>query len=258
MMGDTARVDIRAIAFDVNGTLIEIWTEDDMKEIFRAIGHFLTYQGIDLRRDEVRDRYLELMKDQRRASAEAYPEFDAVAIWRQLVDENRSAYTDALGAEKLDQLPVVLAEMYRGISRRKLRLYPFVAQMLDALHGHLPLGLVTDAQSAWARAELHQVGIIDYFDPIIVSGDHGYRKPDRRLFELAVDALEVPAENILYVGNDMYRDIYGAREAGMQTLMFDSDQGTKEHEGCVPDHRITDYRDLLSLLDVPEDAHRSR
>ena len=57
-------------------------------------------------------------------------------------------------------------------------------------------------------------------------------------------------QSILYVGNDMYRDIYGAREVGMQTLIFDSDQGTKEYGDCVADHRITDYRDLLTLLGI--------
>jgi putative hydrolase of the HAD superfamily len=33
----------------------------------------------------------------------------------------------------------------------------------------------------------------------------------------------------------------------MGTVMFDSDQGTKHHEDCVPDHRITDFRDLLDI-----------
>jgi putative hydrolase of the HAD superfamily len=249
-------VEIRAIAFDVNGTLIEIWTDDHREDIFRAAGHLLTYQGIDLRRNQVRDRYFELMKEQRRTSAEAYPEFDAVGIWRQIVEENRSDYTDTLAPEKIEQLPVFLAEMCRGIARHKLKLYPFVPAMLNALHGQIPMALVTDAQSAYARAELHQTGILSYFDPIVVSGDYGYRKPDPRLFGLVIDALGVPAEHILYVGNDMHRDIYGARQAGMQTLMFDSDQGTKEHEDCLPDHRITDYRDLLNLLRISTGASR--
>jgi putative hydrolase of the HAD superfamily len=255
-MGETPRVDIRAIAFDVNGTLVEIWTDEHLDEIFRAAGHFLTYQGIELRRTEVRDRYFALMKQQRRASAEEHPEFDAVAIWRAIIEENASDFTRRLAPEKLEQLPLFLAEMYRGISRRKLKLYPFVREMLDALRGELPMALVTDAQSAYALGELHQVGILDYFDPIVVSGDHGYRKPDRRLFQLAIDALGVPAEHTLYVGNDMHRDIYGAREAGMQTVMFDSEQGTKEHGDCVPDHRITDFRDLLTLLGIPAASSR--
>src|ERR1700733_12517097 len=112
-------MDIRAVAFDVNGTLVEILTEDDMPQIFRAAGHFLTYQGIDLRRHQVRDLYFRFMKDQQKASPERYPEFDAVGIWRRIIDEHLTDYSRALPGEKLSQLPRVLAEMSRGIARRR-------------------------------------------------------------------------------------------------------------------------------------------
>ena len=51
------------------------------------------------------------------------------------------------------------------------------------------------------------MGLTDFFDPIVISGDHGFRKPDRRLFQMALDGVGVPAEQALYVGNDMYRDV---------------------------------------------------
>jgi putative hydrolase of the HAD superfamily len=246
--GGNGHMDIRAVAFDANGTLVEILTEDGMEQIFRAAGHFLTYQGITLRRHRLRDLYFELMREQRAASPEEYPEFDAVDLWRRIIEDHQTDFTRALPTAKLEQVPLFLAEMTRGISRRRLRLYPHVREMLDILRERFPLALITDAQSAYARAELHKVGLLGYFDPIVVSGDHGYRKPDRRLFQRALDALGVAAENTLYVGNDMYRDIYGAREAGMRTVMFDSDQGVKEHPGCLPDHTIGHYRELLEIL----------
>jgi HAD-hyrolase-like len=68
---------------------------------------------------------------------------------------------------------------------------------------------------------------------------------------LALDKMGVPAGHALYVGNDMHRDIFGAREAGLRTVMFDSDQGTKAHLDCVPDDTITDFRDLLAILGLP-------
>jgi putative hydrolase of the HAD superfamily len=241
-------VDIQAIAFDVNGTLVEIHTEDDMEAAFRAVGHFLTYQGIDLRRRRVRDLYFETMRQQR-STTEEYPEFDAPAIWRSIVENHMTDYTRSLPEEQLDSLPLTLAELYRGVTRRKLQLYPHVREVLDLLRGRFQLGIVTDGQSSYARGELHKVGITHCFDVVVVSGDHGFRKPDRRLFQYALDALDVAAENAMYVGNDMHRDIYGAREAGMRTVMYDSGQGTKEYEGCVPDHTITDWRELLDILD---------
>ena len=244
-------MDIRAVAFDVNGTLVRILTEDRMDQIFRSAAHFLTYQGIDLRRHQVRDLYFQIMKEQQQASPEEHPEFDAVGIWRSIIKEHRTDFTRTLPAGKLRQMPLFLAEMSRGISRRRLRLYPHVREVLDVLRERYPLAVVTDAQSAYARGELHKVGLLGHFDPIIVSGDHGYRKPDRRLFQFALDGMGVAAGNALYVGNDMHRDIFGAREAGMQTVMFDSDQGTKVHLDCVPDYTITDLRELLKILGLP-------
>jgi putative hydrolase of the HAD superfamily len=241
-------MDIRAVAFDVNGTLVRILTDDGMEQIFRSIAHFLTYQGIDLHRHQVRDLYFEHMKEQRQASPEEHPEFDAVGIWRSIIQAHQTEFTRALPAEKLEQMPLFLAEMYRGISRCRLRLYPHVREVLDVLRERYPLAAVTDAQSAYARAELHKVGLLHYFDPIIVSGDHGCRKPDRRLFQLALDEMGVAAEHALYVGNDMHRDIFGAQEAGMTTVMVESDQGADVYLDCVPDYTITDLRDLLTIL----------
>jgi putative hydrolase of the HAD superfamily len=241
-------MDIRAVAFDVNGTLVRILTDDGMEQIFRSIAHFLTYQGIHLHRHQVRDLYFHIMREQQQASPEEHPEFDAVGIWRSIIQAHQTEFTRALPAEKLEQMPLFLAEMYRGISRCRLRLYPHVREVLDVLRERYPLAVVTDAQSAYARAELHKVGLLDYFDPIVVSGDHGYRKPDRRLFQLALDGMGVVAEHALYVGNDMHRDIFGAQEAGMTTVMVESDQGADVHLNCVPDYSITDLRDLLTIL----------
>ena len=205
-------MDVRAVAFDVNGTLVRILTEDGMDQIFRSAAHFLSYQGIDLRRHQVQDLYFQIMKEQRRASSQEQPEFDAVGVWRSIIEGHMTDFTRTLPTGKLEQMPLFLTEMSRGISRRKLGLYPHVREVLDVLRERYPLALITDAQSAYTRGELHKVGLLDYFDPIIVSGDYGFRKPDRRLFQFALDGMRVAAQNALYVGNDMHRDIFGARE----------------------------------------------
>ena len=93
-------MDIRAVAFDANGTLVRILTEDGMEEIFRAAAHFLTYQGIDLCRDQVRELYFGIMAEQRQASPEEHPEFDAVGIWRSIIEMYMTDFTRALPAGK--------------------------------------------------------------------------------------------------------------------------------------------------------------
>jgi putative hydrolase of the HAD superfamily len=60
--------------------------------------------------------------------------------------------------------------------------YPHVVETLDVVRRHLPMAVVTDAQSAFARAELHKVGLVDYFHPIVVSGDLGFVNPTAGCF----------------------------------------------------------------------------
>ena len=237
-------MDIRALLFDVNGTLIDIETDEGLEEIYRAIGHFLLYQGISLHRWEVRDLYFQIMQRQRAESTEKFPEWDAVAVWRELLHTRAGDYIRSLPLEKQEQLPLFLAELHRGIARKRLRLYPGVQETLDQLRLHYRMAIVSDAQSAYAVPELRAVGLLNYFNPIIVSGDYGYRKPDPRLFQKALDVLQVQPQQALFLGNDVYHDIFGAQQVGMKAILVSSDQGPTVHQSISPDYTISSFAEL--------------
>ncbi len=241
-------MDIRALLFDVNGTLIDIETDEGLEEIYRAIAHFLTYQGISMRRGEVRDLYFQLMQQQRETSKETHAEWNAVEVWREILQRNGSDYTRSLPPEKLQQLPLFLAELHRGIARKRLRLYPQVREILDQLHPYYPMAIVTDAQSAYAVPELYAVGLLGYFNPVIISGDYGYRKPDIQLFQKALDALQVEPQQALFIGNDMHRDIFGPQQLNMKTIFISSNQGEKYYPGVQPHYIINNFAELPQAI----------
>jgi putative hydrolase of the HAD superfamily len=237
-------MDLRAILFDVNGTLIDIETDEGQDSVYRAISRFLTYQGVTLEPDAIRDAYFRLIEEQRRRSPERYPEFDAVALWGTLLREPAGSAIDRLPGEKLRQLPLFLAELHRALSRRRLNLYPDVREALAGLGRRYALGVITDAQSAYARPELAAVGLDGVFDPVIVSGDYGYRKPDPRLFAAALEALGLGADQAIYVGNDMYCDIFGAQQAGLRAVFWPTQYGKKAHGDVAPDYIIYNFAQL--------------
>ena len=89
-------------------------------------------------------------------------------------------------------------------------------------------------------------GIRHLFKGIIESAVVGVRKPNPTLFRLGVDALELPADQVLVVGDSLRKDILPAEQLGCQTLWlkgkgWDAD----EDEQCHP-HMIT------SITQVPE------
>jgi putative hydrolase of the HAD superfamily len=239
---------IKGILFDLYGTLIDIETDESMDEIYRALARYLTYHGVYLHRAEVRERYYQIMKQQREASGEEYAEIDVEAIWNEFLLQEGIRFGPTRG-----QLAKVLAQVYRAISRNRLQLYPGVTEVLNTLQASYRLALVTDAQSCYAIPEIRAVGLDGYFDPIIISSRYGFRKPDPRLFRKAIDNMGLEPSDVICVGNDMFRDTYGATMLGIKTIFLDSNQGTKSFENVAPHYRINRFEDVLKGIAALED-----
>ena len=236
---------IKGILFDLYGTLIDIETDESMEEIYRGISHYLTYHGVYLNRWELRDRYYQIMKQQKEERGEEHPEIDVNAIWNTFL---RQEGIKAAPARR--KLATILAQIYRGISRKRLQLYPGVKRVLDELRPACRMAIVSDAQPCYALPEIKAVGLDGYFDPVIISAHYGFRKPDRRLTEKALDIMKLAPAEVICVGNDMYRDIYGASRLGIRTIFVDSDQGDKCHENVTPDYFAHRFEDVLKGVEA--------
>lgn len=231
---------IKGLLFDLYGTLIDIDTNEGMEEIYRAVSHYLTYHCIYLRRWEVRDRYYRIMKQQKEARGEEHPEIDVEAIWNEFLMQEGIKSPAIRG-----QQAKVIAHIYRGVSRNRLQLYPNVKRVLNELRSGYRMALISDAQSCYALPEIRAVGLDGYFDPIIISSYYGYRKPDSRLFRMALERMGLEPYEVIGVGNDMFRDVHGAGILGIKSIFFDSNQGTKTFENVSPDYRVSQFDDVL-------------
>ncbi len=242
---------IKGIIFDVNGTLINIHTDEHYSKIYRFISRFLSYQGINVHHGALKEEYFQLIREQRHSSREEHPEYDVQEVWREFL-RRRAHEGFGLCEAKIGQMSVFLAELFRGISRRRLELYPGVRETLDDLRSSRRLAVLSDAQKAWALPELRTVGIDSHFEHFVISGDHGFRKPDRRLFEMALSKMGLAPWEALYVGNDMYRDVFGPKRLGIKTVFFSSNQGRKHMDNVEPDYVIHNFWELRQAVDFFE------
>lgn len=247
-MSEELVMKFQGLIFDINGTLVDILTNEYDDNLYRVVSNFLDYQGISLPPDEIRQFFFELNKSQRRESPEKYPEIDVVALFREMLETRASAFLRSLSKEKRKMLPATLAEVFRAASRFKLQLYPDVETVLTSLRSRYRMGAVSDGQSLWAFPELRSVGLAEYFETVIVSSDLGYRKPDARIFEEALMKMDLLPSETLFIGNDMYRDVFGAHELGMQTVFFRSNQGEQRSMGAEADYIIYNFRELPEAI----------
>ncbi|MGH1366566.1 MAG: HAD family hydrolase [Calditrichia bacterium] len=138
---------------------------------------------------------------------------------------------------------------------------PGTVEMLKELRKRYKLGLLsnfTDGQGA--RNILTELGLANYFEVTLISGELGYRKPHQKVFDTLASELSTVHEQILFVGDNVDDDIGGAMRSGMTPVWttYARDNGRKRtnkimtepvHEAEASVHRILDWSELLSLLD---------
>lgn len=225
----------RAVLFDLYNTLIEIRTDEHEPELWAALSRYLRYHGIVEDPQTLHDAYFGALRVMQRERGETYPEIDVVALFTELLSDRGVASPEPTAAE--------LARLLRALGRRRFRLFPDVRPALDALRRRFRLGVVSDAQRIFLEPEMTELELDGYFDVRIVTSDHGYRKPDPRLFGLALDALGVEPDEAVFVGDNAFRDVCGAREAGLQAVLL------KRHEGWIDDDRACDPNHTFASLD---------
>ena len=143
------------------------------------------------------------------------------------------------------QTSKVIDHIYRGGYIRRLQLYPYVKRVFNELQIKYRLALISDAQSCYALPEIQAVGLENYFESIVISSRYGFRKPDPRLFQKTLDNMQLASSEVILVGNDMFRDIYGAQALGIKTIYIDSNQGAKSDKDLTQDYRIQQVAVLL-------------
>jgi putative hydrolase of the HAD superfamily len=110
----------------------------------------------------------------------------------------------------------------RFLVERRSRQVPLAHahETLQTLRRHAKLVLVTNGASCLQREKLSASSLDRYFDQIVVSGDIGVGKPDSEIFVRALNAAGVQRTEAVMVGDNLDRDIQGARRAGVAAIWF--------------------------------------
>ncbi len=99
-----------------------------------------------------------------------------------------------------------------------VRAEPCARAMLQGLEdAGLRLAVISNADGRVARY-LDAAGLADAFEFILDSGAVGIEKPDRRIFDMALERLGLEAGEVVYVGDSWEIDVVGARGAGIRPV----------------------------------------
>ena len=121
--------------------------------------------------------------------------------------------------------------------------------VLQKLCGKYKLGLISNfGIPECGRQLLNRFGLSKFFDLIVISGEVNQRKPSPKIFERALDALNVHPSRAVFVGDMLDLDIIGPKNIGMKTILIQR-RPMEDHVEAKPDKVVKSLTELLNILE---------
>lgn len=224
---------IRAICLDLDDTLWPVWPV-----IARA-----------------EQSLLEWLQAHAPATAQALGNAAAVRAWRQQINQLRPDLHHDLSALRRESIRLALQssgddaqlaepafEVFFA-ARQRVDLYPDALPALQFFAQRWPVVALSNG-----NADVHVVGIGQYFQAALSATRSGMAKPDVRFFHAAAQALDVAPEHVLHIGDDAALDAVGAMEAGMQAVWLNREALDWPHSGPKPPFTVSSLSQLCAGL----------
>jgi putative hydrolase of the HAD superfamily len=284
---------IKAVIWDIYGTLVRTESGDISSSIKDRAGALQVFStiieefGFDCAFKNIKgppekwmlERYLDRIDKADRAKrrkGEKFPEVRIERIWQDIIESlaRRGYKPDLARFGEIENLAQAVAyhfdlvisntSLYRGAARvvRELNRRGFIQGIISNAQFYTPINL-----HLMLKDELGEKyrRLDDYFhrDLRIFSYNTGSCKPGKAIFEQAIKALDniglKPGE-CLYIGNDMYRDVWGAWRHGFKTVYAAHDQNAcrsridkRQCHKLVPDAITKSLRNIPHVAAAPGD-----
>lgn len=238
--------EVRAVLFDAGLTLIK-----PVRTVERIYAQYARSSGIPVAElvPQIRHHFAELFGQARQdmaSGADGYVASDEAdrAMWRRL----------CFGvAERIPGLTEDPEQWFEDLYGHFGE--PSTWQMFDDARPTLQelsqRGLRLGIVSNWDTRLLRILEGLDFgvsWEAVMVSAQVGVRKPGPRIFELAMESLQVDPRHTVMVGDSVTDDIHGARAAGLTGVLIHRAEADPPPD--VP--AVTSLQDLLELVRAPE------
>ncbi len=126
------------------------------------------------------------------------------------------------------QLAMLFEEGFFGRCPNKQHTFPHTHAALEYLSFKYQLHIITNGFDETQAQKMSSSKIDKFFNHIVTSESIGFKKPDARIFEFALQTAGALPEHSLMVGDNMETDIAGAKAMGMDQVLFDPNQQTDQ------------------------------
>ncbi len=219
----------KAVLFDLDNTLIDFMKLKRMC-IENAVDAMID-AGLELHKTEATNIILEIYFDSGIENQRIFQDFSNKVLGR-------------------EDYPIMAAGInaYRRTKVSYMEPYPHaISTLTELVKRGIKTGIVTDAGKMQAWIRISALKIRHLLDIVVTFDDTGKQKPNPEPFKKALNELNLEANECLFVGDWIERDIAGANSMGMTTCFARYGSEKKVTESHA-NYEIDDIRDILSII----------
>ena len=127
--------------------------------------------------------------------------------------------------------------------------FPDAAECLEKLSKRYKIGVIAN-QIIGTAERLEGYGLLKFIDVVVASAEEGVAKPDRLIFEIALERSRCSAENAVMIGDRMDNDIIPAHDIGMKTVLIKQGFAKTDERSyhISPDHIVNSLTELTKIF----------
>jgi HAD superfamily hydrolase (TIGR01509 family) len=140
-----------------------------------------------------------------------------------------------------DVMGVIVRKQFLG----KLAIDKDLYEYLSFLKGAgINRGILSNMPREWWRYFSEKFSLVEYFNPIVLSGEVGMRKPDKEIYLEFEKRSGIPLERSLFI-DDRLSNLEAASNLGIKTVYFKKGDGKGYGNGFNPDFQVNSFTELF-------------
>lgn len=147
-----------------------------------------------------------------------------------------------------EQIAQKMGDLFLETLPTKNALLPHAQELLDYLSGKYPLTIISNGFIEVQHKKIKNSGIDHYFEHVVLSEHAQALKPDKRIFEYALQMNNALAAEAIMIG-DMYQaDIIGAQNAGIDQIFLNRSEEIISEENKQATYEVKSLNEVFSIL----------
>ena len=149
-----------------------------------------------------------------------------------------------LGVEESD-MPEGIGEKYLELAPVKPNVIPYTHDILEYLRPKYQLHIISNGFDDVQHCKMKAAKIYNYFNVIVTSDSSGHRKPQKGIFEFAMNKAGACRNEAIMIGDNIETDIIGAQNAAIDHIFYNPSK--RKHTLNVT-YEIDSLKQIMNIL----------